>query len=96
MKTGWRLCVMEAQPERHAAVRAASGTGKSPLGDGQGKVSENARILGVTCARSSSVCLERDLRVYPEIKKDGLPSHYCHHFLEAEDIEPPYQVVSQA
>ena len=31
-----RLCVMEAQPERHAAVRAASGTGKSPLGDGQG------------------------------------------------------------
>lgn len=31
-----RLCVVEAQPEWHSAVRAASGTGKSPLGDGQG------------------------------------------------------------
>ena len=31
-----RLCVKEAEPEWHAAVRAASGMGKSPLGDGQG------------------------------------------------------------
>lgn len=67
-----------------------------PLAVTQGKVSENARILGVTCAGYPSVCLDRDLRVCPEIKKDGLPSHYCHHFLETEDIEPPYQVVSQA
>lgn len=45
-----QLCVMEAEPKWHAAVRAASGAGQSPLGDGQDRMGS----AGFRCENSRS------------------------------------------